>query len=174
MGKLWVHRLGPLLLLAGFSSTASAQIYLGAAVGKTDYRDAEYFGFGDESTAYEMGIGFRLQDVLAFEASYLNLGDVRDFYLNADVNISGITLSGKAIVPVAPELDLYAKVGIYSWEMNEIYRARSYYLDEGEDLIYGGGATFHLHQFDVNLEYRVLNLYDFEAGLTTVGISFVF
>lgn len=174
MDKLWVRHLGSLLLLVGFSSTASAQIYLGAAVGKTDYQDAEYFGVDDESTAYEMSLGLRLQEMLAFEVSYLNLGDVRDFYLESDVNVSGITFSGKAILPVAPELDLYAKMGIYSWEMNEIYRARTYYLDEGEDLIYGGGATFHLHQFDVNLEYRRLDLYDMETALTTVGISFEF
>ena len=174
MDNGWVYRLGAFLLLAGFSFTATAQVYLGAALGKTDYHDAEYYGFEDESAAYEVNLGLRLQEVLAFEVSYLNLGDVRDFYLDSDVNVSGITLSGKAILPVAPELDLYAKMGIFSWEMNEIYRARSYYLDEGEDLIYGGGATFHLHQFDVNLEYRRLDLYDMETALTTVGISFEF
>lgn len=177
MGKSFMHRSGLALLMATFSSTAVAQVYLGAALGRTVYKDAEYFGVDDESTTFEAKVGFRAHEVLAFEMSYLNLGDVADFSLGSDVdvNVSGMTLSGKAILPLSPQVDLYAKMGIYFWETHEIYRNRSYYLDEGEDLIYGGGLAFRLTDtVDLNVEYRAVDLYDMGTALTTVGLSFVF
>lgn len=174
MGKSMVHRIGLGLFLTGFASSAAAQVYIGAALGKTEYKDAEEFGVDDESSALEMNFGVHLQDTLALEVSYLNLGDVTDFYLGSDVNVSGVTLSGKALIPISREVDLYGKMGVYFWEMDEIYRNQSYYLDEGEDLIYGGGATFHLHQFDLNVEYRTFDLYDMGTSLITVGLSFEF
>lgn len=168
-----MYRFGLILLLATFASTATAQVYLGAALGRTDYKDAEYFDVAEESTAFEISAGFYSQKTLAFEVSYLNLGDVRDFYLDSDVTVAGLTLSGKAILPLSPQVDLYAKMGVYFWEMNEIYRNRPYYLDEGQDLIYGGGMAFRLaDQWDVNVEYRALDLYDMGTSLVTVGFSF--
>lgn len=177
-----IPRIGFLLFLATFASSAAAQFYLGAAVGNTNYKDAEYFDFAEESTPFELNAGLHIQEGFAVEVSYLNLGDVRDYYLGADINVSGTTLSGKAILPLTPQLDLYGKMGIFFSEMNEIYRNRTYYLDEGEHLIYGGGLTFHLnHQLGLNVEYRVVSLeygavdlYDMETSLTTVGLTFAF
>lgn len=174
MGESMAYRIGLCLLLTGLTANAAAQVYLGAALGKTEYKDAEEFGVDDESSALEVNLGFYLQETLALEVSYLNLGDVTDFYLGSDVNVSGVTLSGKAVIPINREVDLYAKMGVYFWEMDEIYRNQSYYLDEGEDLIYGGGATIHLDQFDLNFEYRTFDLYDMGTSLITVGLSFEF
>lgn len=156
------------------SSTAAAQLYVGGAFGSTTYQDADYFGVGDKSTAFELSAGWRLQETLALEASYLNLGDVEDFELGSDINVSGITFSGKAFLPIAPQVDLYAKMGIYLWQMDEVYRSRSYHLDEGEDLIFGGGLAFKLDSVDLNLEYRTLDIYDMGTSIVSAGVTFQF
>lgn len=174
MGISTSHKLGLAALVTGFSTTAAAQMYVGGAFGTTKYQDADYFRVDDTSTAFEFSAGWRFQPTLAFEASYLNLGDVEDYKLGSDINVSGITFSGKAFLPIAPQADLYAKMGIYFWQMDEVYHSRSYYLDEGEDLIFGGGVAFHLDSVDLNLEYRTLDLYDMGTSVVTAGVTFQF
>lgn len=174
MARLRASHFAIAVAAAGFSTSAAAQFYMGAAIGGTKYQDADYFGVDDSSTAFEFGAGWRFQQALAFEVSYLNLGDVQDFELGSDLNVSGLTLSGKAFLPIAPQVDLYAKMGIFFWEMDEVYRSRSYYLDEGEDLIYGGGVAFKLDAVDLNLEYRAFDLYDMSTSVVSAGVSFHF
>ena len=177
MGTKLIQGLGLGLLLMGLSAGAAAGPYVGVALGSTLYNedDAAYFGIEDESTAFEALIGFRLMDVLALEASYLGLGDVYDYQYDTDTNFSGITMSGKALLPLGPQMDLFAKIGVYFWEYEEQYGSRAYLIDDGQDLIFGGGATFHLtEEVDLNLEYRELELQDLQASLFTVGVSLVF
>lgn len=175
MGTSFKMRFSLGLLIAAASSSAAAQPYIGAALGQTKYLDADHFGVGRESITFEIHGGFRLQEALALEMSYLSLGDVRYDYIGSDVNVSGVTLSGKAILPLGPQMDLYAKMGMYFWEMDAIHHDHTHLIEEGEDWIYGGGLTLHLNnQLDLNLEYRALDLYDMGTSLTTVGVSFLF
>ncbi len=164
-------------VLAGFSAGAAAQGYIGVGLGGASYDDAEFFAIEDESTAFEALVGIRLIDVLAIEASYLNLGDFQDLENDVDLNFSGFTLSGKAILPLGPQMDFFAQVGAYFWELEEddYYYGDTYLLEDGSDLIYGGGANFHLtDQFDLNLTYRAVELRDLETSLLSAGFSFVF
>lgn len=154
---------------------AFAQGYIGAALGANFFSDAESFHIEDESTAFEVKGGVRLADVLALEISYLNLGEFRDFYEEVDLGFSGVTVSGKAILPLSRQMELYAKLGLYFWELDEQYRWRSYPVDEGEDLIFGGGASFYLSDnLSLDLEYRFLEMVDLESELFTAGVTFSF
>jgi OmpA-OmpF porin, OOP family len=163
--------------LIGFSSMASAEIYFGAGIGlnSINNNDADYFDIEDESTAFEAMVGVRLIDVLAVEASYLNLGDFRDYYYDSDLNFSGLTLSAKALLPLGPQMDLYAKVGLFFWELEEQYRGDYELLEDGDDLFVGGGALFHLtDNVDVHLEYKSMEMQELRSGLLTAGVRFVF
>lgn len=163
-----------ILLLAG-SGNASAQIYAGAQFGTTDYKDADYFGIDDESTTFGVHLGWRMQPTLALEASYLNLGDVQDFEYDSDINVSGFTVAGKAFLPLGPQAEFYGKMGVFFWQMDEVYQGRSYYMDESEDFIFGAGATYYLtEQVGLNLEYSGLDIRDMGASTLTAGFSFVF
>jgi len=164
-----------LTLFMAASAPALAQGYLGVGLGANFFRDAEYFEIEDESTAFEVKGGIRLADVLALEMSYLNLGEFRDLAYDTDIGFSGVTVSGKAILPVGDQMDVYAKVGMYFWELDERNRWDSYALDEGEDLIFGGGAAFYISDgLSLDLEYRMLELDDLETDLFTAGITFSF
>ncbi len=157
------------------SAPAWTQGYVGAALGANFFNDAEAFGIEDESTAFEVKGGIRLADVLGVEMSYLNLGEFRDFREDVDLAFSGVTVSGKAILPLGEQMDVYAKLGIYFWELDEKYGYQSYLVDEGEDLIFGGGAAFYLTEnLSVDLEYRLLELVALETDLFTAGITFLF
>lgn len=172
-------RLWPSLLVctaaASFSAPALAQGYFGLGLGANFYNDAETWGIEDESSAFEVKGGVRLVDVLAVEMSYLNLGEFRDFAEERDIGFSGVTLSGKAILPLGDQMDVYAKMGLFFWELDEKWGRTDYFLDEGEDLIFGVGASFYVtEQVSVDLEYRALEMLELESELFTVGISFSF
>lgn len=157
------------------SAPAWAQGYLGVAMGANFFNDADYFEIEDESTAFEIKGGVRLAEVLGVELSYLNLGEFRDLYNDVDLGFSGVTVSGKAILPLGDQMDVYAKIGIYFWELDQKYGYRSYLVDEGEDLIFGGGAAFYVAKnLSVDLEYRFLEMVDLESDLFTAGITFSF
>lgn len=163
--------------LIGFSSAASAEMYFGAGIGlnSINNNDAEFFDVEDESTAFEAMVGVRLIDVLAVEASYLNLGDFRDYYWDSDLNFSGLTLSAKALLPLGPQMDIYAKVGAFFWELEEEYRGDYELLEDGDDLFVGGGALFHVSDnIDVHLEYKSMEMQELRSGLLTAGVRLVF
>jgi opacity protein-like surface antigen len=164
-------------VLTGFSAVASAEIYFGASLGlnSINSNDAQFFEVEDESTAFETMVGVRLIDVLAVEASYLNLGDFRDYYYETDLNFSGLTLSAKALLPLGPQMDLYAKVGAFFWSLEEQYHGDYELVDDGTDLFVGGGALFHLtDNLDLNLEYKSMEMDKMRSGAVTAGIRLVF
>lgn len=166
-------------VLASASSASWGQAYLGLGLGAGFYNDAEEYFLEDESTAYEFKGGVRLADVLGLEFSYLDLGEFRDQITNSDISYSGTTISGKAILPLGPEMEIFAKIGMYFWELDEQYRGRTYVRDEGEDLMVGGGVAFYVtDELSVDLEYRLLEVgfegYDMEVDLFSAGISYRF
>lgn len=162
-------------VLAFPCSASWAQAYLGVGLGANFYRDAEFFAIEDESTAFEVKGGVHLIEVLGLEASYLNLGQFRDLENDMDVGFSGVTVSGKAILPLGPQMDIYGKIGMYFWELDEKYRGESIFLDEGEDLIFGGGVAFKpTDQISLDFEYRSLQMVDLEADLFSAGITLYF
>lgn len=166
-------------ILTVVSSASWAQTYVGANLGATFYNDAEKYWLEDESTAYELKGGVRLIDVLAIEMSYLNLGEFLDEYEDRDISYSGSTISAKAILPLGPEMDIYAKIGLFFWERDRQGWRRSYFVDEGESLVIGGGASFNVSdEISVDLEYGRFDL-DFgretlEVDLFSAGISLYF
>lgn len=161
------------MAVASASAPVLAQGYVSLALGANFYNDADYFEIEDESTAFEITGGFRVADVLALEMSYLNLGEFRDFYEDMDIGFSGITASGKAILPLGEQMEVYAKAGIFFWSLDEKYYQHSYLLDDGEDLIFGGGAAFYFAEnISIDLEYRFLEMVDLESELFTVGVTF--
>lgn len=163
------------VVAASISAPALAQGYLGVGLGANFFQDADEWGIEDESTAFEIKGGVRLIDVLALETSYLNLGEFRDLYYDTDIGYSGVTVSGKAILPLGDQMEIYAKIGLFFWELDEKVGRRTYAIDEGEDLIFGGGASFYLtDQVSVDLEYRMLQMLDLEADLFTAGVTFSF
>src|SRR5690606_19747083 len=169
-------RLLPSLLVctaaASFSTPALAQGYCGFWLGTNFYNYVDSWGIEDESTAFEIKGGGRLVDVCAVEMSYLNLGEFRDLHDDVDLGFSGVTLSGKAILPLGDQMDVYAKIGLFFWELDEKWGRRDYLVDEGEDLIFGVGASFYVtEQVSIDLEYRALEMLDLESELFTVGIS---
>jgi hypothetical protein len=164
-------------VLTGFASLASAQVYMGGAVGFNSFNsnDVEKYEIEEESTAFELLMGIKLIDVLGLEFAYLNLGEFRDYYYDTDLNFSGFAMSANAFLPLGTQMDLYAKVGIFFWELDERYRGFDDLVDDGQDLFVGGGAVFHLtDEVDINLEYKSMEMDFLRSGVVTAGVRFVF
>lgn len=151
-----------------------AQNYIGTSLGSTSY------AFSSQgSTALEITAGVHANPALAFEISYLDLGDMAGSSWgdprDSRTTIDGYNFSGKAVLPISRQLDVYAKAGWYLWRAQE-RNGRSYTtLYDGADLNYGGGLAWHMRpQFDINLEYKTFELDDAEAAHVSLGVSYSF
>ena len=158
---------------------ASARPYVGASIGQTNnaffkqnVRDGD-----NTTTSFELGGGYSFADFFAVEGSYLNIGSVS--YGAGDIRKDGITASAVAKLPMNDVVEIFAKMGFYSWEStySKEYHERDYHYDysyseertlnSDTNLIYGFGVNFIVAEhFGAVLEYRTI---DFDQTDDTVS-----
>ncbi len=162
-----------LCVLASQQSLASA--YVGGAIGQADGA-LEYV---DHTTSIEVFGGYKFSDFFAMEGSYLNLG--KTDYGYGDITIAGFTGAFAANLPLADTVNVFAKMGFYSWETtySEDNRYSYYYetLNDDTNLFYGVGVSFSItNNFDAVVQYKKID-FDFDeegASNVSLGVQFNF
>lgn len=160
--------------LAVISTTASAAGgYIGFSVGQTD-PDQEGF---DDATSMAFTGGLKVNDNFALELSYIDLGESDDdidpvWTLEAD----GINFSAVGIIPINESIDLFAKAGMFMWDVTVDEEGYGeIYSDDGTDISLGFGAAANLAEnFGLVFEYQMFELDDEDASNISLGARFIF
>ena len=146
--------------------------YVGGTLGyvNLDQDEEQYTGFiidngltgsvsvDDEDLGWKAFGGYRFNQNFALEVGYVNLGKaVADFMtdtpdlINSSANseLTGFNISGVVSYPIDPQVDIFAKGGIFIWDAETtasiISGAGSQTLNSnGEDAVFGIGALYHL------------------------------
>ena len=120
--------------------------------------ECDYYGYncdGDD-TSFKIYFGKRLHENLALEASFQDLGKLRDKGFTEDrlAASSGINLSVLGIIPTGDFGYAYGKMGFMAWEADytRIGGAITRSSEDGSDMTYGAGFAF---VFDDKYEFRI-------------------
>lgn len=151
------------LSTAILSSNAFAfddNVYVGFGVGEVDLDNKAF----DKPTGFEVFGGYEFNQNIAFEASYVDLGEAGDgaapqWVLSSDTLTLGVV--GK--FPVGEQIELVGKLGYHFWD-TELSEDGFGLLGEndGSDIFYSVGANYKLTQ-EVSIGGRY-NIYDTDAA----------
>lgn len=118
------------------SSGMSSNIYIGANLGNAVYDKAD-----DSSAAFGVFGGLHLNEVLAIDVAWVNLGEASEGTYKTEVSVLQAALLGK--LPVSTDFSLFGKVGLARWK----YDLSSTSLSGSDDDIavyFGFGADYHI------------------------------
>jgi OOP family OmpA-OmpF porin len=152
--------------------------------------DADLSGVSGASHSTEsLGVslmgGFRLNDNLALEGGYRDLGVSRltdssgDYF---EVDIDGLALGVTGIMPIGVGTEIYAGAGLYAWDSDGIAVIGGTVIsgkNDGNDLFFKFGVAFNTNASSmIHVEYATQELDGGGAELNidnlTVGVSFSF
>ena len=178
------------VLLAAFASvplTANADsgFYVGGSVGgatiEANFGDTGIPGFpediDEDDNAYKVFAGYKFDLPvvdLGVEAGYVDFGAPEIDVLTEEVELepTGINLWGIAGIEAGP-VDLFAKVGYISWDIEASVQGQSV-SDDGSDLGYGLGLSFGLGSLSVRGEYEVYDVDDADVSMLSLGLVYQF
>lgn len=164
------------VLLAGILclpfSTHAAQpgLYVGVGLGQSD--DVI---LNQSTSAAKLFGGINLNRYLGMEISYVNLGS--DYCCDAYGNTftqDGVSYELVGYLPVSPYVDLFGKVGLFSWSITSNYY---YYSSErGTNNDYGFGISAQVTpQVWLRGEYqKFLDVAGGDVNLASVSLSYYF
>ena len=136
--------------------------YLGFGIGSADDELLQ-----ETDTAAKLFGGFNITRHIGVEFSYVNLGD----YVNGAIEQDGIAYELVGYLPLSYNVDLFGKVGMFSWEVS----SGPFYV-QGTDPTYGAGVSVALNP-NLNLRGEWQLFTDVDGGdvdLCSAGISFHF
>lgn len=137
-------------------------VYVGANYGylKVDGED----DFDDDNDVLQGIVGYRFNNYLALEGSYIDFGSYGNNLSSAETD--GYTAALKVILPIADRVELYAKGGQlwYSTDYNVVGFSGN---KDDEGVFAGAGVAFKVtDRFLINAEYT---WYDTEINLDNVS-----
>jgi len=145
MKNFTVALLGLALL---FTSSAYADgLSLGASLGYVNIEDNQPgFNFDASDTGYKFFANYEFSNHLAIEGGYIDFGDPRDRFqgIPGEIDASGWNLYGVGNLPLSDGVDLFAKIGIVTWDANSIIDGVLVDTADGSDLALGFGARWNL------------------------------
>ncbi len=139
-------------LLMGASSLASAEIYLGGAIGSTNVSTP---GFEHSDTQKIFG-GVR-ERFLGLEVAYVNFDDffVEGSGGSQSINGDGLEASLVGFIPFGHQAELFGKVGVLNWTLDGNSGGSTFSTDDGSSFAYGVGLQlFPADHLSVRLEYQ--------------------
>jgi len=180
-----------IIALATPASTAEKGFYLGAGLGVSslDVRDftPEYADLRLEQTdpGYKLFAGWRVTNVFAVEAGYTNFGDVRkweggnlEFYKEADIGVSMLSVVAVGLIPLSDKVDLYGKLGYASWDSSIQTTSGGETEDlstSGGDPTFGIGIAMRFKRFGARVEGDWLQVPDAgEVFLLSASLTYIF
>lgn len=121
------HRLG---------TNASSNFYVGANLGYSKYKVVD-----DSTAAYGLFGGYHINEVLAVDVSWTDLGEASDAGEKSDASLLQLGMMGK--VPVRTDLTLFGKIGLAMWDY-DFSDPISSYNDSNTDAFIGFGADYSI------------------------------
>lgn len=165
--------IGAMLLAMGVAGSAAAQsgFYAGASVGQSTIDGCGgVSNCDDEDTSWKVFGGWELNQNIAFEAGWVDLGEISGSIGGSAVSAEadGWTLAAKGILPLNEQFGVFAKIGFIDWEI-EGGGALSGVDDDGTDLMYGIGAQYMFtDQFGIVGEWEWYDIDD-DADVLSIG-----
>ncbi len=180
MKKLSVYTSIPLLIIAlTVTGNANAAWYVGGSYGVTKYEDLCDSVSGDagatcddEADGYKIFGGARINPNLAFEASYLDMGEATasNNVNNRTLGVTGLNFSAIGIYPLSKSFELFGKVGLMFWEAESTLTGvgSSTVKVNDSDLNFGFGATYNVNKtFGLRAEYERFHNVSYESSAET-------
>jgi OOP family OmpA-OmpF porin len=133
--------------------------YLGASVGQAKVKDfcTDLAGFvgscDDKDTAWKIIGGYQFNRNLGVEAGYTDLGraslngTVLGVPVSARAKAKGFELLGVGTLPLNEQFALYAKAGLFRWDVDTSVTAAGITAaigDKGTDFTFGVGVKYNL------------------------------
>jgi len=183
-------RLIPALILAStFSLTATAADdsgwFIGAAVGQSDI-DASGATF-DEDTSYKLLAGYDFTRNWAIGIEYIDLGDfdVEKLFgaplpagVKSSLEADGFNFFGMFTYPVNDSFDVFAKAGVFSWDVEASASGPGGSAsagDDGTDYSLGLGAALNFtDSAAITVEFQRFDIDGDDVDTITAGITFRF
>jgi OOP family OmpA-OmpF porin len=169
----------------------AAGFYVGGSVGQSSFdkdivRELITSGRVDTSdTGFKVFGGYQFNRNFGLELAYVDLGKSRysgfagpDPVIGGKVEVTGVNLSAIGAWPVAPNFDVFGKIGFLSWEDKASdVTAGDPFSDkiDGTDLSFGFGANWHLTKnVRLRVEWERFRVDDTDADLFSVGAVYKF
>jgi len=118
------------------SSNMSSNIYIGANLGNAMYDEAN-----DSSAAFGIFGGFDINEALAIDFGWANLGEASEGAYKAKVNVLQVALLGK--LHASTDFSLFGKVGLARWAYGLSTPSFSG-SDDDVNVYFGVGADYHI------------------------------
>ena len=162
-----------LLLLAGTATAADNGIYIGGSIGQANVEvEDDIADFDSDDTGFKVIAGIRPLDFLGFELNYVDLGAPEEG--GVEVDATGIDAFAVGFLPL-PLVDLFAKVGVVSWDSSVSVEGVEVVDDSGEDLAYGVGAQVRFGSIAVRAEYEIFDIDDTDdVNMLSLGLTWTF
>ncbi len=168
-------------LLAAFAAPASAGgLFLFGDVGGSS---RSKYGVTNDYDTYAVGGGFRLDNNIALEFAYRDLGSLveGDRYAHYQEDVSALQVSAIFSLPLSQEFSLFGRLGIaelsVDWEDSDfVYPGYESGYESQNKMVYGFGANFDLSRdFSLRAEYNEYDYFrDLKIKTFTVGAVFSF
>jgi Outer membrane protein beta-barrel domain len=169
-----------LVLSALFAAPAFAAdngFYIGAGIGQGYVKiDGDQIlgleDFDGDDTGFKVIAGFRFFKMFALEANYVDLGSATDNVSGVDVkaDTTGVDAFAVGYLPI-PVVDIFAKVGVISWNQDLSIPSIASSDDSGTDLAYGVGAGFAFGSAALRAEYERFEIQDTKS-VDMISLSF--
>ncbi len=118
------------------SSNMSSNMYIGANLGNAMYDEAN-----DSSAALGIFGGFHINEALAIDFGWTNLGEASEGTYKTKVNVLQVALLGK--LHASTDFALFGKIGLARWAYD--LRTPSFSgSDDDIDVYFGIGADYHI------------------------------
>jgi OOP family OmpA-OmpF porin len=172
------------ILTAQLSTGTSAHegFYLGAGIGSAQLDDSfDGLDIDDDTTAYRLVAGWRLNRYVGLEAGWHDFGDFEQSFtidgqrVDATLSADGYTLGLSGSYPLGNRLELMGRAGAFFWDGE----AELTYLSEADpgdtNPYYGAGLGYALgEQFLVTGDWTRYELEDTRSDVFSVGFQFRF
>lgn len=173
---------GALLTAAIPASAQGTGFYVGAGAGVTSTDVCGGLGglgltsCDDEDTGFKIFGGKRLNQNLAVEVGFVDLGEITATGPGgtAQVETDGIQVAAVGILPVNPRFHVFGKVGLYLWDVSASGPGGSL-SDDGTDLMFGFGAAWNLaDRLDLRAEWEQFDIDGDDVDMFSVGLLYRF
>src|SRR5262245_8901854 len=148
----------PALMLALIGTTAQAAdngFYLGAGVTQAEVDDILDAGFDIDDTAWKVIAGFRPIDLIAIEATYMDLGSESRTVagITGRADAKAFAAHGLVYAPIpVPFLGIYGKAGLARWDLDGDVNSNLVRFDRhGTEFAWGAGAQLNFGSFGARL-----------------------
>jgi OOP family OmpA-OmpF porin len=165
--------IGAILLTLGITGTAFAQngIYAGASIGQATIDACDGItSCDDEDTSWKIFGGWELNPNIAFEAAWVDFGEISGSMGGSAVRAEtdGWSFAAKGMLPLNERFGVFGKFGMIMWDV-EGSGAASGIDDDGTDLMYGiGGQYMFTKRFGIVGEWEWYDIDD-DVDLFSIG-----